>query len=555
MAHVQLIGITEPKSPDNKVWRFPYAFPIMISQLKKTDHAFEHLDTHLNKLNFPELVSRITSRKRQVYGISAWSHNYLQLKEIASAIRISHKDAVIVVGGIISGNDQVVLERTEVDVVCTSAEGEYVLPEVLDCVDRGMDGLNQVHGISFKDRSSGRIVRTPKRKLMTLKDFQEQDFPAYDYFDEQLHEIKANLDTRTELPVKGFPLLTMRGCPFKCTFCGHMYGNRFLRKKWPRFFEEVELLIDRYGFEGFFSNDTNMFLNPREAQEYCRVYREREATFEIIAELRMTFGDYDMFKLLNEHGVRLANFGLETGSEEMLARMKKGTRIETCEQIVTDCVRAGVMFHGNFIFGTPGENRQTIKDTRRFMMMLERLIRDQTRAFSSQGRMCTSGYGWTMLLPSPTSELYHEAVNEGLITDEEAYLVSLSDERFMQVLKGSTFKISLAQEAGNLNMSEFGSRNALASYIKFSMDWVKFKARFLRPLDAVFHPATTMKLGVRALGHYVRFLGRSLADKLHGRKGYVPRDKRAVASPIPAMRDMTTSGPVCEQGGSITARE
>lgn len=538
MAHIILLGITEPKSPDNKVWKLPYAFPIIIRQLQKTAHTFEHLDTHLHKLTFQELAERVLEKKRQVYGISAWSHNYLQVKDLSAKIRAHHPEAVIVVGGILSGNDEAVLTTTEVDIVSTGAEGENILPELLDCVDRGLEGLDQVAGVSFRD-ASGAVVRTKKRRLMTREDFQLQEMPAYEYFDAQMHEIAANLKTRTDVPIQAFALLTMRGCPFRCSFCGHMYGHRILRKSWKLFFDEVLFLVTRYGYTGFFSNDTNMFLNERDAHDYCEEYRRRGASFLIVAELRLTFGDLALFHKLGEHGVKIVNYGLESGSQDILDRMGKGTSMPTCRRIIRETLDADLMIHGNFIFGIPGENRQTIKATRDFMFDIERQYAQQRRRFREKGWMNTSGYGWTVLLLSPTSALYREAREEGLITDEAAYLASLSDERFMQLARGSTFKISLAQEAGEINMSEFSSRTALAHYVKFSMHWVAFLACFLETAKWLGQPLRTLRVLGLSLKHYALYLQTALADALAGRRGYVPRDKRPGAKPL---KELACSG-------------
>ena len=159
---------------------------------------------------------------------------------------------------------------------------------------------------------------------MDLKAYQAQERPAYEYFDDQLREIAHNINERRDIPVPGFPLLTMRGCPFRCTFCGHLYKRRFLRKNWGLFFDETEFLTTRYGVRGFFSFDTNMFLNPTDVDAYCRTYRNRGASFTICAEMRSTFGDREMFERLREHGVKVVVFGFESGDQRILDRMKKG---------------------------------------------------------------------------------------------------------------------------------------------------------------------------------------------------------------------------------------
>jgi radical SAM superfamily enzyme YgiQ (UPF0313 family) len=537
--HIQLVGLSELKSPDNKVWKFSYAFPIIIAQLQKTRHTFDHVDTHLDKLTDSELLDHLLQGKSRVFGISGWSHNYLQVKDIARRLRERDKDAVIIVGGLLTGNADVLMRSTEVDIAAVSAEGEYILPEILDALDNGWEGMRNVRGIVFKDRlNNGEVVSTPPREVMNLPQFQKQEMPAFEYFAKYIQELSDNLSTREDMPVKGFPLLTMRGCPFHCSFCGHIYGHRFLRKDWSLFFDQVEYLTKRFGITGFFSQDTNMFLNTRDVDEYCRMYRERGMTFTVCAEMRLTFGDEAMFRKLRDHGVLVTLFGFESGSQEMLDRMRKGTDYQKMKGIIQAALDADCLIHGNFVFGTPGERPKTIRETRRFMLFLEKGIARQRQSFSRRGMMNTSGYGWTTLLPSPTSELYKLARAKGLIPDEEKYLESLSDQRFKKLLKGSNFKIELALRAGDVNMSEFTSKAALTHYVEYNNHLVWFLGTFYRDLSDILSRTPELLGHARnAVGFYLKYLARTLADRAVGRKGLVVREKAGAGEPPRDLND------------------
>lgn len=194
---------------------------------------------------------------------------------------------------------------------------------------------------------------------MSKQEYQSSVMPAYHYFDSQLKELAQNInEAKNDHPVKGFPLLTMRGCPFPCTFCAHQYGRRFLRPKWEKFFDEVEFLIENYGAKGFFSFDTNMFLHEGEVDEFCNEYKLRGHTFLACYQLRPTFGNREMFRKLYECGARVILFGLESGSQRMLDNMKKGYKLPEMKRIITDAVKEGMVVHVNFLFGTPGENKK-----------------------------------------------------------------------------------------------------------------------------------------------------------------------------------------------------
>lgn len=522
MAHILLIGVSTAAPPNGVINTFPYAFPIIISRLRKTHHTWEHLDTHLDRLSHQDLVERVLQSEARVFGISAWSHNYLEVKDLAARIRTRHPEAVIIVGGVLSGNDTVLLERTETDIVSWAAEGERVLPEILDSLDTGWEGMENVAGISFRDRRTGTIISTGKRQVMTKSEFDVEDFPAYDAFDRPLREMFAVLNARTDLPVKGFPLLTMRGCPFPCTFCGHLYGRNFLRKKWDRFFDEVQILIDRYGLEGIYSTDTNTFFSEKDVDDFCATYKARGATFTIGVELRLTFGSVEMFKKLFDHGVRLALFGYESGSQKMLDTMKKNFTVAKMKEVIEASLDADQVQHGNFLFGTPGENWQTLKETRTMMIWMEQVFARQHQRLQAKGIMGRSGYGWTVLVPSPTSELYRICLKEGLIADEEAYLESLCDESKKGLLPGSNFKIALAQRANDVNMSEFTSSQALYAAVQYILASTKVAA----PLPVM----ARMKAARSAAGWLVRYGVITLADRLAGRRGFFPRPQSQPAT-------------------------
>ena len=67
---------------------------------------------------------------------------------------------------------------------------------------------------------------------------------------------------------------------------------------------------------------------------------------------------------------------------------------------------------GNFVFGTPGENKETITNTRNYMLEIEGWISEQNRILTSKGQVATSNYGWSILLPSPASELYEQGLGQ-----------------------------------------------------------------------------------------------------------------------------------------------
>ncbi|MBF0332447.1 MAG: B12-binding domain-containing radical SAM protein [Alphaproteobacteria bacterium] len=526
MAHIQLIGVSTQKDPQGRIKAFPYAFPIIIQQLRKTSHTFHCVDTHLDKLSLDELLERVATMDAGIFGISGWSHNYPEVKAVAARIRELRPEAVIIVGGVLTGNDEVLMRCTETDIASTGAEGEFILPEILDRLDaapagrRLPDSLNEIKGITFRDHATGTWHRTLPRPVQSREEFQKADMPAYDYFRKPIQELVDWLNGRDDVPVPAFPLLTMRGCPFPCTFCGHNYGRRFLRKKWDSFFDEVQYLIDNFGARGFYSQDTNMFLNRGDVDEYCRIYAERGCTFTICVEMRTTFGDVEMFRQMWAAGVRVVLFGFESGSQRMLDLMRKNFALDKMKPIIRSAIEAGMHTHGNFLYGTPGENWQSMKETRAFQLEMERWIWDQDNRMKTSGGHSTSGWGFTVLIPSPTSELYKVARDNGLIVDEERYLESLGGETTKKLLKGSNFKIRLADgDAGDVNMSEFTSHAAMVACMRMNLALVKLQALCFSPGRLFANLPQAARLAGRTAWQTARYAWITTGDRLAGRKG------------------------------------
>lgn len=487
--HIQLVGVVEPRSPDGKVYRFPYGLPLVMRYLELGGHSFDVVDTHLHKKAKSELMEFLGTCDAKVYGISAWSEGYKITKEMSEVIRRRHPDAVIIVGGILSRSDEALFAHTEVDIAVTSADGHVILSHILDALERG-EGLSHIKGISWRDENGVRVVN-PDRPLMSKEDYQKSPMPAYEYFESEIRELVATVRNtgygrgdRKEEPVAApFPLMVSRGCPFDCTFCGFMEGQRFFRRKWEDMFTEIEYLMNTFGIENFISNDTNLCFHDRDIDGYCEEYAKRGSTFRVVGNYRPTFGSEAGLRKLVQHGAVVATWGWESGSQKILDIMRKNAKVSKIVAHAWTAARAGVIIYGNFLFGMPGEDRSTIRDTARFMMELERIFHWQEKDFAERRvpyRM-TSGYNFSILLAMPTSEVFDVAVELGMIPDMDAYLSYLDpgEQANEEYLRQHSRYLG-----SDINLSDFSSKKALIHYVRYQMALVKFRAQFLDGIES-----------------------------------------------------------------------
>jgi hopanoid biosynthesis associated radical SAM protein HpnJ len=224
--------------------------------------------------------------------------------------------------------------------------------------------LEDITGISFlKD---GKVVHNPDAP-------QIQDLDALPHVTDVY---KRDLDvTRYNVPFLLNPyvsLYTTRGCPAQCTFClwpqtlsGHPWRKRStddvasemakVKEYWP----EVK--------EFFFDDDTFNIQKARTI-ELCEKLKPLKLTWSCTSRVTT---DFETLKAMKEAGCRLLIVGYESGDKQILKNIKKGATVERARQFTKDCHKLGLVIHGDFIMGLPGETHETINNTIAFAKELD----------------------------------------------------------------------------------------------------------------------------------------------------------------------------------------
>jgi hopanoid biosynthesis associated radical SAM protein HpnJ len=219
--------------------------------------------------------------------------------------------------------------------------------------------LSEVDGITW--RKDGRAIRNPDRAI--LHDMDQLPFvtPVYkrdlvpeDYFQGYLlHPYMS--------------LYTGRGCKSRCTFClwPQTIGGHAYRTRSPgHVIQEIALAKSLFPqVREFFFDDDTFTDNLSHAEEIARGLGRLGVTWSCTAKANVP---YETLKVLRDNGLRLFLVGYETGNQQILYNIKKGMRIEFARRFTEDCHKLGIMIHGTFIVGLPGETRDTIEETIRF---------------------------------------------------------------------------------------------------------------------------------------------------------------------------------------------
>jgi hopanoid biosynthesis associated radical SAM protein HpnJ len=224
--------------------------------------------------------------------------------------------------------------------------------------------LEEIAGISY--RKNGGVVHTPDRTQLQDLDSMPHVTDIY----------KRDLDvTRYNVPFLLHPyvsLYTTRGCPAQCTFClwpqtlsGHPWRKRSTddvaremtkaKEYWPNVKE-------------FFFDDDTFNIQKARTIELCAKLKPLGLTWSCTSRVTT---DYETLKAMKEAGCRLLIVGYESGDPQILKNIKKGATVERARDFTRDCHKLGLVIHGDFIMGLPGETHETINRTIAFAKELD----------------------------------------------------------------------------------------------------------------------------------------------------------------------------------------
>jgi hopanoid biosynthesis associated radical SAM protein HpnJ len=224
--------------------------------------------------------------------------------------------------------------------------------------------LEEILGISYL--KNGSVVHNPDRPEI-------QDLDSLPHVTDVY---RRDLDvTRYNVPFLLYPyvsLYTTRGCPAQCTFClwpqtlsGHPWRKRSSDDVAREMAKAKEFWPDVREF--FFDDDTFNIQKVRTI-ELCSKLKPLKLTWSCTSRVTT---DYETLKAMKEAGCRLLIVGYESGDQQILKNIKKGATVERARQFTKDCHKLGLVVHGDFILGLPGETHATIRNTIAFAKELD----------------------------------------------------------------------------------------------------------------------------------------------------------------------------------------
>ena len=253
-----------------------------------------------------------------------------------------YPDRTLVLGGVGSKSvEDTILRRFPwVEVICRG-EGEQTGPELLKALREGRD-LSGIPGTSF--RRNGSVHHNPPRER--IADLDSIPFPSFEKVDLKRYA--------------GYGMMTSRGCPYPCTFCSvaPVWNLESHSRSPMNIVEEMRLLHGEAGVDLFLFQDEFFISGKRPVMNFCRELRESGLDVEWKAFGRVNLTDVEMMEAMADCGCIELRFGIESGSDYVLKRIKKGFTAAESLELIPKAIDIFPRVDTFFVWGFPFESME-----------------------------------------------------------------------------------------------------------------------------------------------------------------------------------------------------
>ncbi|MGC4095429.1 MAG: radical SAM protein [Polyangiaceae bacterium] len=284
---------------DADFFQTPYGLFSLGAQALRAGHQVKVLN--LSGFAWSEVERVIAGLDADLFGMSCWTANRRGVAMVADLIKRHRPTAPVVIGGPHATplGKEMLAHHAAIDLAC-DGESDLTLLEIIERLKRG-ESLAGVAGTVY--RNGARIEAGPPRESV------------------------PNLDTLAS-PQRYFDthiLMTSRGCPWACTFCGAetSWGRGFRGHSVPYVLDAIEQVLPRLRVKMVQVKDDTFTTNKKRVLELCRGIRARKLNFLWSCDTRVDVLNEELLREMRLAGCQRLSLGVESGSQRILERNRQ----------------------------------------------------------------------------------------------------------------------------------------------------------------------------------------------------------------------------------------
>lgn len=366
------------------------------ASLKKGGYDVTLIDGSLSNIDTKEITRLVAELRPDYVGLTGFTLQYPEVRKILRVVKRINQHIITVFGGQHASalTEYVMTDLPEVDFII-KGEGEIAFPALIKALATSDKDFKQIAGLAFKE--NGKVVVNPSSLITDLDglEYPWRVVNPLDYAKGMGHGFMAK-----RRPIA--PVISSRGCPYKCTFCaGSLVLGRKLRLRDPKkFVDEIEYLVHTFGIREVHIVDDNFSLYKEHTTQVCEeiLKRRLDISWSLPNGIRPDSVDYSLLKLMKEAGCYYLALGIEFGSDRMLKITKKQLSLDKAKQTVIQATKLGYITHGFFMMGHPQETKEDIIAT-----------------INTARKMPLDRLSVTFTLPLPGSQVFQYYLQKGYL--------------------------------------------------------------------------------------------------------------------------------------------
>lgn len=374
----------------------PLGILYLAKMLEINGHDVKVLDCNAEALIKDKLKEKILSADAvgmTIYTESTAMKNSMMLSNF---IKECDPDIPVLIGG---PHCSIEPEKTLINHnadICVRGEGELAITPLAEAI-QGKRKLSTIQGVYYRENSK---IKKSNKPWKQIDDLDAIPFPSRHLVDKYDYGYMLGVKVGKG---KVTSILTSRGCPLHCRFCG-------LRSQLPGYqsrsvnniIKEIEEIVNA-GYNTLAFVDDNFLLRKKIVEEIMDFIIQKKMDINIWIEgARVDSVDRGLYQKMRDAGVEIIHYGIESGNQDVLDFYDKRITVSQIRKAVSLSKEMGFFVNASFIFGAPIETEEHIKNTIKFA----KSIHLDTATFYNLSYVCGS-------------PIWYEAIKEGKIHPDE----------------------------------------------------------------------------------------------------------------------------------------
>jgi anaerobic magnesium-protoporphyrin IX monomethyl ester cyclase len=328
---------------DADFYQTPYGLFSIGAQAMRAGHQVKVLN--LSAFAWSRVEEIVRALDADVFGMSCWTANRRGVALVADLVKRTHPRAHVVVGGPHATPlaKELLGHHPAIDTICIG-ESDVTFLEIVDRVAAGAPVIG-LAGSAYRD--AGSIVLAPERPQ--IKDLDTLASPQ-DYFDTHI-------------------LMTSRGCPWACTFCGAetSWGRGFRANSIGYVVDALAKMVGRLPVKMVQIKDDTFTTHKKRVVEMCREMRARKLDFFWSCDTRVDMLNDELLREMRLAGCQRLSLGVESGSQRILDLIDKKITVDEIAATTDLAKKYGIKVRYFMMLGNRGETAESMDETLRFL--------------------------------------------------------------------------------------------------------------------------------------------------------------------------------------------